>query len=124
MHRSSPRRRSASQPLQVSDLTVRAPCLYSSGVASLSGIVLTTAFNTKQLQMRTTRRAASAMPIMTGNGTQAKKKFEQRAATMMAAKAIGSVPGEYFILKSGSGVFSKGVPHHTVVSVKVKMILA
>jgi len=26
----------------------------------------------------------------------------------------------YFILKSGSGTFSKGVPHHTVLSVKVK----
>jgi hypothetical protein len=42
--------------------------------------------------MRNTRRAASAMPIMTGTGTPVKKKFEQRAATMVAAKATGSVP--------------------------------
>jgi hypothetical protein len=41
--------------------------------------------------MRTTRRAASAMPIILGIGTPAKKKSEQRAATMMVAKAIGSV---------------------------------
>jgi hypothetical protein len=45
----------------------------------------------QQLQMRTTRRGASATLIMTGTGTPAKQKFEQRAATMMAAKATGSV---------------------------------
>jgi hypothetical protein len=41
--------------------------------------------------MRTTRRAASAMPITPRSGTPAKKKFEKRAATMMVAKATGSV---------------------------------